>query len=67
MRTRLMFYVLVLAGLALTQVSFNKINVANGPHFQVAGSAPGGVMTPPACKDPTCGFGQSSNVVVSSR
>ena len=67
MRTRIMFYVLVLAGLALTQISFDKTDVANGPQFQVAGSAGGGVMAPPSCKDPTCGFGKTQGVVASNR
>jgi hypothetical protein len=53
MRTRFVIYVLVLAGLAMSQVSFNKTSVPAGPQFQVAGN-PGGIMMPPSCKNPTC-------------
>jgi hypothetical protein len=67
MRTRFVIYLLVLAGLALSQVSLNKSNVANGPQVQVAGSAPGGVMMPPSCRDSTCGQGGNKTNVVAQR
>ncbi|HEX8924960.1 MAG TPA: hypothetical protein VF786_04170 [Terriglobales bacterium] len=70
MRTRFVVYVLVLAGLALTQVSLNKTSAPTGKQIQVAGSGPGSVMTPPSCKDPDCGLGGGggkTQVVVSVR
>lgn len=64
MRTRFVIYVLVLAGLAMSQISLNKTSAPAGAQFQVAGSGPGSIMMPPSCRDPKCGLSVKSVLAV---
>ncbi|HVP65477.1 MAG TPA: hypothetical protein VMT82_11325 [candidate division Zixibacteria bacterium] len=53
MRTRFVIYVLVLAGLTITQISLNKTITPSRPQIQMA-NQPGSIMMPPSCKNPEC-------------